>query len=344
MNVYAYTADRENYHEITHATGLQMQWFYNAIGKFMLTVPADDYNIAALENDGILYISDFDDLTFTIQNIKYDTAENRITANGYTSNWLLNKRAITSRVQITNVETAVYTAVSNNLRGLPGITLHASAGLEAETDAILYGGQLLDGIMDVLDEAEYGHRLLWDTETRSHMFEVYQGQDLTTGIHAVVFSEEQGTAAQLVITDDNSTFKNYFYLPCRLRNGNDILVEYGSASAGDRYEHWIRSNQTQTADETEAQFRQRMQWECQAEASQRLRRQTFAVRVAPEDFGKAFNLGDKISCVSNRFGVEFEARINGVKYALDSRGPQTTIILGEPQLTALNEVKLSGRY
>jgi hypothetical protein len=86
-----------------------------------------------------------------------------------------------------------------------------------------------------------------------------------------------------------------------------------------------------------------MIWECQAEAAQRLRRQTFSVRVAPEDFGTAFNLGDKISCVSNRFCVEFNARIAGVKYSLDNNGPKTTIILGEPQLTALNEVKLSGR-
>lgn len=341
MNLIAYTADLSNFHEISHAIGLQMTWHYNDIGKFTLNVSADDYNIAALEQNGLLYDIDHD-IAFTIQSIKYDAANNRIDVNGYTANWLLNKRAITSKAAMSNVETSIRQVITDNLRSLPNIALGTAQSLAATSDAVLYGGQLLDGIMPILDDAEYGHRLRWDHDYGTFYFEIYQGSDLTSGIHAVTFSEEQGTAAELIITDDNSTFKNYFYLPCKLQNDTDIVVTYGSASGGARYEHWIESSQMQDSDETETAFRKRMTWECQAEAAQRLRRQTFSVKIDASDLGVAYDLGDKIACASARFGVQFQARITGIKYTLDSSGPETLLILGEPQLTALGEMKLYG--
>ena len=342
MSIIAYNAALTNFHEITHAIGLQMTWHYNDIGKISLTVSADDYNIHALEQNGMIYDVDRD-VAYTIQNIKYDTANNRIDVNGYTVNWLLNKRAVTTKRTISNVEDLVRQVVTDNLRSLPNVMLGTDQGLSGATDAVLYGGELLDVIIPVLDRVEYGHRLRWDHNTGKLYFEVYQGNDLTSGIHAVTFSEEQGTAAELIITDDNSTFKNYFYLPCKLTNETEIVVTYGSATGGNRYEHWIDSGQVQSSDETETEFRQRMVWECQAEAAQRLRRQTFSVKIDADDLGYAYDLGDKIACASARFGIQFLARITGVKFTLDNSGPETLLILGEPQLTALGEVKLLGR-
>ncbi len=338
--IVAYPEDLSNFHEITHSIGLQMSWYYNDIGKIALDVPASDYNINALEVGGLIYDSDHD-IAYTIQHIKYDTSGNRITVNGYTANWLLNKRSITSKATISNVESSILQVVSSNLRSLPDMTVAPASGLTATSTAILYGGELLDGIMPVLDDAEYGHRVSWDSDEKTFVFSVYQGNDLTSGIHAVIFSEEQGTAAKLSIDDDNSTFKNYFYLPCTLLNGTKIVVEYGSATGGDRYEHWIESEQSQEEDETEENFRKRMKWECQAEMSQRLRRQSFSVEADASDLGVAYNLGDKIACASVRFGVEFLARITGIKFTLDSNGPKTQLVLGEPKLTVLEELKLN---
>ena len=49
-----------------------------------------------------------------------------------------------------------------------------------------------------------------------------------------------------------------------------------------------------------------------------------------------------VSCVSQRFGVELKSRITSVKYTLDISGEKINLILGEPILTALGEVKLIG--
>jgi prophage tail gpP-like protein len=66
------------------------------------------------------------------------------------------------------------------------------------------------------------------------------------------------------------------------------------------------------------------------------------VVVDSTEFGTVYNIGDLVSCVSKRFGVKFNARISGMKYTKDASGEKTEIILGEPKLTAIGEVKLSG--
>ena len=61
-----------------------------------------------------------------------------------------------------------------------------------------------------------------------------------------------------------------------------------------------------------------------------------------KEYGTTYKLGDVVSCVSQRFGVELKSRITSVKYTLDVSGEKINLILGEPILTALGEVKLLG--
>lgn len=96
-------------------------------------------------------------------------------------------------------------------------------GLTERTDNIFYGGQLLDEVMPFLSEAGLGNKMVWNPDALAHTFRVYKGRDLTQGIHAVVFSEEQGTAQDLIINDDDSTLKNYAYVVGRIIS---ILVLY----------------------------------------------------------------------------------------------------------------------
>ena len=341
MSIEVYTKDLSNRHEITHAISIQMTAFYNDIGKIALIVPIDDYNINALELGGIIYDTERD-LSYTIQYLKYDTDTNRINCNGYTCNWLLNKRCEISHRTVTNVESSVYAAVTENLRGLSPVTIDQSKGLTETADAEWYGGQILDNIISVLDTVELGHRMKWDAVNMQHVFEVYKGNDLTNGIHAVVFSDEQGTAENLAIIDDVSAMKNFVYVPAQLTTDEEILETYGDVTGNDRYEYWLNSSTRQTNEETESDLRFRIKGEAAAEIARCPRRQNFTVDIDASDYRKIYNLGDKVACVSTRFGVQFEARITGVKYRLDVTGAKTSITLGKPALTALGEVKLFG--
>lgn len=341
--IIVYNKELTNFHEINHALSIQMEEHYNDIGKAILTLPIDDYNISAIENGGIIYDT-VRDVSFVIRNHKYDTARATVTVNAYTCNRLLNKRAIIQKNTITNIESGVRTVIESNLRGLPDVEIGESNGFEDEAETILYGGQILDEIMPILETAKIGNRMRWDADRRVHVFELYKGRDLTEGIHAVVFSEEYKTAKDLVIANDDSVFKNVIYVPGTLKDSEEteIIVEVGTASGSERFEKWLDRSFRQDKEETESQFRERLKQAGMEEIARLVSRHTFSVSIDTKEYGTTYKLGDVVSCVSQRFGVELKSRITSVKYTLDVSGEKINLILGEPILTALGEVKLLG--
>lgn len=341
--IVVYNKSMTIYHDIASAISIQMVEYYNDIGKATLVLPIDDYNIGIIENGGIVYDTE-KEMSFVIVNHKYDTEANTLTVNCYTANSLLNKRAIIGKHQINNIEAGVISVVQENLRGLPNISVQDAVGFSDSTALELNGGQLLDEIMPVLEMAEIGNRLAFDPETMTFSFQLYKGDDLTSGIHAVVFSDIQGTAQNLVISDDESVLKNVVYIPGQLLDESEILVEVGTAQGADRFERWYGGSNKQTSEETEEQFRERLQSIGIEEIARLVNRMTFSVDIAPEEYGKAYKLGDIVSCVSERFGIALTSRISGVKYVLDVNNEQIELILGKPVLTALKEVMYNGRY
>lgn len=341
--IIVYNKDLTNFKEISHALSIQMEEHYNAIGKAIFTLPIDDYNISAIENGGIIYDT-VRDMSFVIRNHKYDTARVTVTVNAYTCNRLLNKRAITQKNTISNIESGVRSVIENNLRGLPNVEIGELNGFEDLTETMLYGGQVLDEIMPILETAKIGNRMRWDADRRVHVFELYKGRDLTEGIHSVVFSEEYKTAKDLVIANDDSVFKNVVYVQGTLNDGSEteIVVEVGTAIGDERFEKWLGRSFKQDNEETESQFRKRLKQIGLEEIARLVNRHTFAVSIDTKEYGTTYKLGDVVSCVSQRFGVELKSRITSVKYTLDISGEKINLILGEPILTALGEVKLIG--
>lgn len=354
MSLEIYPADFSTRYQLTHAISVQMSEHYNDIGKLQIVVPVSDYNIMALKKGNILYDT-IRGTTFIIINTKCDTTDNRITANGYTVNWLLNKRIIAAKAKITTIETGVYSVVNANLRDLPRISTAAVKGLtekfktddpdtEDEDESTLYGGQLLDEIMPVLEHGELGHRMTWDGNKLAWTFEIYKGEDKTTGIHAVAFTEEQGTCTDLVINEDASNFKNVGYVTYKLSDEKEYVATVGTAAGENRFEKWFETSVIQENEETEAACRKRAVSYATMQLGKYINRQSFKVTVDASELGVRFNIGDVVHCVSVRFGVSFTARITGVKYKMDVTGEKTEIILGDPTLTAIGEMKLNGKH
>lgn len=341
--IIIYNKELTNFHEINHALSIQMEEHYNDIGKAIITLPIDDYNISAVENGGIIYDT-VRDMSFVIRNHKYDTSRTTITINAYTCNRLLNKRAIIQKNIITNIESGIRSVINGNMRGLPNVELGELKGFTDATETILYGGQILDEIMPILETAKIGNRMRWDADRRVHIFELYKGRDLTEGIHAVVFSEEYKTAKDLVIANDDSVFKNVIYVPGTLKDDDEteIVVEVGTATGDERFEKWLDRSFRQDKEETETQFRERLKQIGLEEMAKLVSRNTFSVSIDTKEYGTTYKLGDVVSCVSQRFGVELKSRITSLKYTLDISGEKINLILGEPILTALGEVKLIG--
>ena len=341
MSFEVYPSDFSTRYELRHAISTIMTIYYNDIGKLVLVAPVNDYNITALKVGNLLYDTDRD-VTFYIANTKIETDTNRITANGYTANWILNKRCIATKYTLTNLESGVYEIINANMRDMTRLSTASVEGLSERTNTILHGGQILDEVQPFLEEAELGNKMIWDPETLSHTFKIYKGADLTEGIHAVVFSDEQGTAQDLVINDDDSTLKNFAYVKGQLRDNTDFVETVGTATGDNRREIWFETSVIQEQDESVADCKERAVSYATMELGKRIRRQSFSVAIDASELGVMYNLGDIVSCVSIRFGVSFNARITGIKYTLDNRKTKTEIILGEPILTALGEMKLNG--
>ena len=340
MSLEIYPSDFSTRYELTHAISVQMTVYYNDIGKLTIVAPVSDYNITALKSGNLLYDTERA-VTYVIVNTKCDTEENRITANGYTANWMLNKRCIRNEYHMTTIESGVYDILNANMRGMTGIATATATGLTEATDVILYGGQILDEVMPYLEEKELGQKMIWNPSTLSHTFKIYKGNDLTSGIHAIVFSEEQGTAQELVINDDDSTLKNVAYVTWEFSDVS-YVEEVGTATGDTRRELWIDTTFSPEEEETSEECQSRARAYATMELGQRIRRKSFSVSIDSEELGKLYNIGDIVSCVSVRFGVSFNARITGVKYSMDSNSTTTEIILGDPILTALGEMKLNG--
>lgn len=348
MSIEIYPEDFSTRYQLNHAISIQTTEYYNDIGKIQLVVPVSDYNINAIKEGSMLYDTERG-TTYIIVSTKHDTTQNRISANGYTTNWRLNHRVVAAKKTVTNIESGVYALVNDNLRGLTRIKTAAATGLteqyqpDEDADNTVYGGQLLDRIMDVLDTGELGHRMDWDGDELQYTFTVYKGVDRTEGIHAVSFVEEQGTCSDLVISQDVSTFKNVAYVKYKLSDESEPVTVVGTSTGDDRYERWFDTSISQEDEETANDVNKKAVSFGNLELGKYLKRSSFDVTIDPNELGTRYSIGDIVNCVSVRFGVSFSARITGVKYKLDATGEKTEIILGEPTLTALEAIKL-GEY
>ena len=334
----AYHPTLSTYHEI-RANSYQTEEWYNAIGKFTLVVPPTRYNITHLVKGAILFRTGINQ-AMVVTRVSPDTSQNRITVNGYTTNWLLNKRTIVVPIAISNVERDIYTLLDSNQRGLPNVQIATLKQLPETHSALLSGGQLLDACMPILTAVGLGQRMSFDTATKQHVFEIYRGTDLTTGSKAVVFSDEQGTARDLKIEDDESLFKNVIYVLGTLADGTSIFRTIGTANGAERFEYWHDSRLKKASDESLADFEVRLDAAGVAEAAKRVRSLGFSVRVDPGEYGTKYRLGDRVRCVSNRFGMQFTAIINGVKRTIQAQDETVSIVLGEPEITVIGEMKL----
>lgn len=333
MSIEVYTPGFANRHEITHAISLETAVYYNEIGKITLVLPIDDYNIQTVKKGSLVFDTKAGD-TWWVNQLKIDTVNNRITANGYTSNWILNSRVLYPRASLTRVERDVLATVSACLRGLSYVEVAADSGLPAACDVELFGGQLLDEIIKVLDGAEYGHRMRWSDTEKKFTFEVYNGIDRTSGNNAVRFSEEWGSAEDLVINEDDSIFKNFAYVHANDASGKETAYAAGEATGDERREVWIDGT-TITYDkdeETAAEYETRLRNFGLLELGKYAEKQGFNVAVDASELGTKYNLGDVVSCVSKRFGVVFNSRVTGKKFKSDINGQSTQLILGDPIL------------
>ena len=375
MKLDVYSADFAERTTLYSAVSVSSTEFYNGLGKITVVAAGSEQNRAALKPKNVIYdVSS--GMTYIIVNVRYDAAADRITANGYSANWLLSRRAAAKLLKfppgfkvgpgVENVETDIYSVVTDNFclsalwptykadgssadlsRLDPRISVAATKNLGIYLNPArrfsTYSGDafpcVLDIILECLDAVELGHRMNFDPAAHTWEFEIYQGQDKRS---VAAFVEEHGTLGGVSFEFDSSTFRNVavvpmFYASGELADGTKAATMryFGAGEGADRYET-ILPMQTEGSDESDY-FEERVKTLAFEELSKCLSRQTFTVSgIDTADLGKKFNLGDLVKCVSNRLGIEFDARITCIRRTFDSRRETVELVLGDPVLTVLS--------
>ena len=316
---------------------------YQNRGAFTLVVPDSMNNIKLLQEEYYLHLPNKPTAMF-IKHRRIDSKEKTISLYGYTTLEKIDQRGILGTRQFYNAEHDMKEVLAENIRGLPHITIAENKGFTERFRTQYSYTSFLDVFSEICAETELGIRLLFDHRNKQHIFDVYKGLDRTYGQHenpVAMFSDEWGTMANLSISDDKSLFKNVAYVAGMGKQEERIIHEVGTATGANRYELFVDARDLQQEeDQTLEEYLEILEARGIAKLNEHNRRINFRTEAADGDFGKKYNLGDLVTCKSQRYGVTINTRIMQYNQIIENNSSKVYLTLGEPEITAIGELKL----
>lgn len=318
---------------------INMSWTeeYKGEGKFTLETYDTDKYAELLRHGYYFYRTDRPAAMLAVK-VERNTEKNTITVCGYTALHMLSRRVVIYARSIKNVEAGVYDLIfGDDLRGLPHVVQAEVKNLPDECELEIEGEAVLDAVMTVLEESDYGIRANFDHENKRHVIEVYEGQDKTYSSESggTVFSQEFGNLKNLIVTEDDDLYKNVAYVTGAANNDpRTVYYQYVAPYAGEQSEwrEMLVNGENQGEDESNAAWQER-QKRIGIEALQECRNaMTFEVELGLGIFGRKYDLGDKVTCKSKRYGLQFDTRITEYKYTYKQGVETVKITIGEKPL------------
>lgn len=319
-------------------TWINMTWGeeYRDEGKFTL-ITYDTEQYAALMRRGWYYYRADRPVAMMAVRVERDTDKNTITVNGYTPLHLLDRRIIGLPREITNVEAGIYDILNNGgMAGLPLATA-TSKGLTDEYACTIEGKNVLDAVLEIVEQSNYGIRANFDYQNRRHVIEVYAGvdrsYDSTSG--GTVFSQEFGNLKSLVVTEDDDLYKNVAYVMGAANNDpRTVYYQYVAPDAGEhaQWRELLVNGENQREDESNADWQARQKQIGIDALAERKNALTFEVELSDGIFAKEYDVGDVVTCRSKRYGLWFDTRIMDYKYTCAGGVEKEEITLGDKPL------------
>ena len=328
---------------------VNMTWkeeFRGEGGFTLITHDSDEY--AKLLRRGWYYYRKDRKVAMVASKVQRKTKDKTITLCGATALHRLRRRTVTLPVSIKNVEAGVYSLINNNLRGLPGIATAATKGLGGEYETEIEGTNLLDAVLEVVGESDYGVRAVFDIDNKRNIIEVYEGVDRSYSDESggTVFSQEFGNLRDLVSTEDDDQYANVAYVTGSANNDpRTVYYQYVAPDAGDKanWREIIVNGESQGSDESTDAWKARQKRLAIKALQEHKDANAFEVDLPPEAFGKKYDLGDTVTCQSKRFDVRFSLPITEYKYTYKKGAEKSTVIVGnKPTDFILGAVRKNG--
>lgn len=329
---------------------ISMTWTeeFRGEGKFSLITYDTDKYAELLRQGYYFYCTDRPTAMMAVK-VERDTEKNTITVGGYSTLHLLTRRIIDLKVTCTNVEEGIYELINGDLRGLPYVECAPAKGLTAECEFEIEGEVMLDAVFSLLEESSYGIRANFDHVNKKHVIEVYDGVDRTYDSEhgGTVFSQEFGNMKRLVATEDDDLYKNVAYVTGSANNDSrTVYYQYVSPEAGDKanWREVLVDGVNQEEDESSKAWDKRKK-QIAIEALQDYKNAlSFEVELGLGIFGAKYDLGDKVTCKSKRYGMQFDTQIMEYKHEYRNGVETVTVVLGDRPLDYVQSsiVKSSG--
>lgn len=340
MKFYVFSQDLKTRHQVAAPLSVQWEIQYNDIGKCSIEVPATEENINELKKHYILYSPEINEhgRAAVIEQISINDDGSTLSVCGYTANYLLSYRVLTDKINVYNVEAAAYKMVEDNLRGM-NLVCASSKGYSDIYDTERITKSVSKQVISLLEQVEMGHCVKLDTTNLKWVFEVFKGEDKTRAASEsnLVLMPENGRLKSLKFTDDDSEFYNAAYVTGEIVGASTVNVWTSlttSMPQGDkRYELYVDADDISYEKDAGSNLEAYKKLLVQR-GNEKLREQlpniTITSQLETSEFFEHWNIGDKVTCKSNKYGIQYDVRITGLKYTIDKNNYTVEVLFGAP--------------
>lgn len=325
---------------------------YQDRGIFTLIVGDTREHIKMLQQGYFVYMPG-KVTAMVIKYVEYDSEQSTITVNGYTTLEFIDQRILLGTYQFSGgkIEEGMKEILKNNLRGFSEISIEPVQGMLSAYESAQYSNcQILEMFTELCKHTGYGMRMKFDYKNKTHIFQIYMGVNRKYGQTVnppASFSDDWGSLGDVQIIDDESVLKNTIYVFGQGEGANRIYAIFrtGSGTGKDMYELAVDARDLQWQDDPEKddyqtyeQYIITLGQRGAAKANELIKLVSFKAEItALQDFGIKYNLGDIITCRSNKYNMQLDTRIMAYEHRVENNIAKIYLTLGEPTITAIGE-------
>lgn len=349
MKFFIFDQDFNQLGAITNYKSVKWHEEYQGRGSFYLECVDTKDNISLLQQGRYCARKGYN----TAMVFRYDrkeSAESSVMVRGFTTLDLIRQRVVAGTKSVYNVENGMYSIVKEQLRGMPYLDTAPEKGFGYVSGTQFTGTNVLDAQIALAESCGLGFRMNFDTESKRHIFEVYEGVDRTyeqTQNDVYMFGEKFRNMNNIIIIDDMQLYANVAYVAGGGEGAERKWVEVGDVEGLDRFEIFVDArdlqqvlyedgNETILTDE---QYEERLISRGIQKLNDHLHAQSFSGDVDPSDWGTKYNLGDIVTCESQRYGVRLNARITEFTEVRENNMPMLSLTLGTPEITYIDVIR-----
>jgi len=305
-----------------------LEWLeeYNGLGAFKLKADYTERNIKDLKQDNLLWKND-GETAGIIEYVKYE--DNVIECRGRLTNKFLDDRIILNTITIDNIEVGLRNAVTANCiirNGIPSLILGQLNNIEDIGKKRITFKTVYSAINSY---KSMGFKVKFNLTDKKHEVEFYKGINRSLD---VLFSEEFENIYNNEIISNNLKLKNIAYVYGEGEGVNREYTVVDLSNGNYKRELFVDARDLQKELLTDEEYIALLQERGIEKLSNQIQENAFKCNLRTDGvfrYKEDFNLGDFVTCKSDKYKIQFRVRISAIKEIYNNKGYQIYATLGE---------------